>query len=264
MLSSFDFTGAIGQFSLLTFESNARGKVPCFVYLPPNWHPDGNYRLLLFLHGQGGDEGTFQKYVAAEQINEWIGTGEIPDIVIAGIRGDDDRDKIQWFTPENEALLVPELNGEFIEFCRTHFKAGGEAEGVSLEGHSRGGGGALHYLFKYPASFKSVISMGYVSDYSLALNKEMAAETRNALIDSGVSLYMQIGTEDRFVRNQNRKASFAMHEYLDEIELPHSFEHLFGVEHGFDSFWHHHSDLGMQNGLLHLKRHCEGLGVNNG
>lgn len=91
----------------------------------------------------------------------------------------------------------------------------------------------------------------------------MAAENRKTLINSGVSLHMEIGIEDRFVRNQNRKASFEMHRFLNEIELLRSFEQLFGVEHGFDSFWHHHSDIGMQNGLLHLKRHCEGLVVNN-
>ncbi|MGZ2371595.1 alpha/beta hydrolase [Ancylomarina sp. YFZ004] len=259
MSSSFNYSNAPGQFTISSFESEMRSTVPYFVYLPPNWNPNGNYSLLLFLHGQGGDETTFQKYVKADQLNEWILSGELNDIVIAGIRGDNDRDKIQWFTPENESLLIPELNGEFIQFCRDHFKAGGEKEGVSLEGHSRGGGGALHYLFKYPNSFKSVISMGYVSDYTLAENKELALKNKAALIESGVQLYMEIGTEDRFVRNQNRKASFAMHDYLDEIKLPHSFEYLHGVEHGFDSFWHHYSDEETQNGLRHLKRHCEGL-----
>jgi len=259
MKLAFDITKAHGQFTFSSFESKLRAEVPYFVYMPPNWNPNDRYRLLLFLHGQGGDESTFQKYVKAEQLNEWILSGEINELVIAGIRGDDARDKIQWFTPENEALLVPELNGEFIEFCRAHFRAGEEKEGVSLEGHSRGGGGALHYLFKYPNSFKSVISMGYVSDYSLADNKEMANKNKATLIESGVQLYMEIGTEDRFVRNQNRKASFAMHEYLNEIELPHTFEYLYGVEHAFDSFWHHYSDDGMLNGLRHLKRHCECL-----
>lgn len=259
MTSSFNYSNAPGQFTISSFESETRSTVPYFVYLPPNWHPKGSYRLLLFFHGQGGDEGSFQKYVAAEQLNEWISTGEISDLVIAGIRGDDDRDKIQWFTAENEALLVPELDGEFIRFCRDNFNAGGEKEGVSLEGHSRGGGGALHYLFKYPQSFRSVISMGYVSDYTLDANKEMAVKNRNTLIEAGVNLYIEIGTEDRFVRNQNRKASFALHDYLDEIELPHSFEYLYGVEHAFDSFWNHYSDDDMPNGLRHLKRHCEGL-----
>ena len=259
MSSSLNYSNAIGQITFSTFESNVRSLVPYFVYLPLNWDPNRSYRLILFLHGQGGDEGTFSKYVRAEDLNEWIKLGKIPDIVIAGVRGDENRDSIQWFTPENEALLIPELNGEFIEFCRANFKAGGVKEGVSIEGHSRGGGGALHYLFKYPNSFKSVISMGYVSDYSLALNKEMASDNRQMLIDSEVKLYLEIGTEDRFVRDQNRKASFAMHDYLDEIKLPHSFEYLHGVEHGFDSFWYHYSDEDIQNGLRHLKRHCEGL-----
>ena len=259
MVPIFDYSSGIGGFTIASFESKARGRVPYFVYLPPNWHPRENYRLLLFLHGQGGDEGTFQKYVAVEQLNEWILSDEINDIVIAGIKGDNDRDKIQWITPENEALLIPELDGEFIQFCQENFNAGGEKKGVSLEGHSRGAGGALNYLFKYPNSFKSVVSMGYVSDYTLTSNKEMALINRGLLIRSNLKFYLEIGTEDRFVRDQNRIASFALHDYLNEIKIPHRFEYLYGVEHGFASFWNHYSDGGKQNGLLHLKRHCEGL-----
>ena len=116
MTLAFDINKAIGKFTLSSFDSMVRAKVPYFVYLPPNWNSNGNYRLLLFLHGQGGDEATFQKYINVDRLNEWILSGELNDIVIAGIRGDNDRDKIQWFTPENEALLIPELNGEFIQF----------------------------------------------------------------------------------------------------------------------------------------------------
>ena len=259
MALNFDYSNTRGQYTFSTFESKVRSSVPYFVYLPPNWNPNRSYRLLLFLHGQGGDERTFSKYVSEDDLNQWFKSDVISDIVIAGVRGDEDRDLIQWFTPENEALLVPEINGEFIEYCRTNFKAGDNDKGVSLEGHSRGAGGALHYLFKYPQSFKSVIAMGYVSDYSLEKNKEMADLNRQALIDSGVNLYLEIGTEDRFVRNQNRKASFEIHDFLDKVKLPHSFEYLYGVEHGFDSFWHHHSDDNIQNGLRHLKRHSIGL-----
>ena len=256
MRNYFNFSNGIGQITLSTFESKARSTVPYFVYLPPNWCPNSNYRLVLFLHGQGGDEETFQKYVAARQLNEWILTGEIPNIVIAGIRGDDNKNDIQWFTEDNEALLSP--NGEFIEFCRNKFSAGGEQEGISIEGHSRGAGGALHLMLKYPSAYTSVVSMGYVSDYTLNLNKKMALANYKALIESQVKLYIEIGTEDRFVKNQNRRASFILHEYLNEIELPHSFEYLYGVEHGFNSFWNYDSE-GRLNGLRHLKRHCEGL-----
>jgi len=259
MTLAFDITKAIGNYTLSSFESMVRSEVPYFVYLPPNWNPNRSYRLILFLHGQGGDETTFSKYVREDDLNQWIKLEEIPDVVIAGVRGDENRDLIQWFTPENEALLVPELNGEFIEFCRTNFKAGSKDKGVSLEGHSRGAGGALHYLFKYPQSFKSVVAMGYVSDYSLEKNIKLAEMNKLALVESGVNLYLEIGTEDRFVRTQNRKASFEMHDFLDKIKLPHSFEYLYGVEHGFDSFWQHYSDDDMQNGLRHLKRHCIGL-----
>lgn len=250
-----NFKQAKGLITISVFESKSRSWVPYFVYLPPNWNPDKSYPLVLFLHGQGGDEGTFNKYVEAEQLNKWIANGDLDPVVIAGIRGDNDRDKVQWFTDENKSLLVKECGGEFIQFCQDSFNAGNYGKEISIEGHSRGAAGAIHYYLKYPGLFSSVVGMGYVSDYTLENNFFLARNNVEALRGDSIPLRLEIGSEDSFVLNKQRKASFKMHQFLKENSINHSFEILHGVEHGFDTYWNYYSDEGMLNGLAHLKFH---------
>ncbi|MBN2597702.1 MAG: hypothetical protein JXR82_13075 [Marinifilaceae bacterium] len=250
-----DFKDCSGKINISVFEAEKGYCVPYFVYLPPNWSPDKSYPLVLFLHGQGGDEGTFNKYVRAEQLNNWINNGDLDPVVIAGIRGDNDRDNVQWFTEKNESLLVKENGGEFIQFCQDSFNAGGHGKQISIEGHSRGAAGAIHYYLKYPGLFSSIIGMGYVSDYTLDNNFMLGRNNLKALIAESTPLRLEIGTEDSFVQTKNRRASFELHQFLKENEIDHSFEILHGVEHGFDTYWNYYSDEGLLNGLSHLKFH---------
>ncbi len=250
-----DFKDCAGKINVSIFETGARSWVPYFVYLPPNWNPNETYPLVLFLHGQGGDEGTFNKYVQAEQLNEWITNDDLEPVVIAGIRGDNDRDNVQWFTEENENLLVNKPRGEFLQFCQNSFNAGRHGKEISIEGHSRGAAGAIHYYLKYPGLFSSVVGMGYVSDYTLEDNFFLGRNNLELLKREATPLRLEIGTEDSFVQTKNRRASFEMHQFLKENSIEHSFEILHGVEHGFDAYWNYYSDEGMLNGLAHLKFH---------
>ncbi len=249
------FKEAQGQITISVFESKSRSWVPYFVYLPPNWNRNESYPLVLFLHGQGGDESTFNKYVQAEQLNEWITNGDLDPVVIAGVRGDNDRDNVQWFTEKNENLLVNKPDGEFIQFCEEYFSAGKQGKEISIEGHSRGAAGAIHYYLKFPGMFSSIVGMGYVSDYTLEDNFFMGRNNLELLKKESTPVRIEIGTEDSFVLNKNRRASFEMHQFLKENLIDHSFEILHGVEHGFDTYWNYYSDEGMLNGLLHLKFH---------
>jgi len=241
-----------GEISFSSFHSEIKGDIPYFVYLPPNWDKQQNYSLVLFLHGQGGDESTFAKYVSAQQLNAWIYENKIQPVVIAGIRGDQDKENVQWFTSENEKLLKGDNEGEFIRFCREQFNAGFDQD-VALYGHSRGAAGVIHYYLKYPGSFSKVIAMGYVSDYTLEENKRKAYENLKEIKTKRIPLRLEIGTEDTFVRDKNRKCCFQLHEYFNEIGIEHDFEFLHGVAHRFDYFWNHLTDEGELNGLVHLK-----------
>ena len=100
-----------------------------------------------------------------------------------------------------------------------------------------------------------MIAMGYVSDYTLGDYMLLAATNEEELKKQNIPFHFEIGTEDRFVRTQNRRCSFELHNYLEKIDLDHGFEILHGVEHGFDSFWHYTTDEGIPNGLWHLKFH---------
>lgn len=249
-----DFKAASGKITISVFESQLRSWVPFFVYLPPSWDCTKEYPLILFFHGQGGDEGTFNKYVQAEQLNNWIEEGEIEPVVIAGVRGDNERDNVQWFTKENESLFIEEKGNEFIQYCKDKFKAGLNKD-IAIEGHSRGATGALHYFFKYPGRFSSIVGMGYVSDYTLKDNFLEAEENQLELLKGNTSLRLEIGSEDSFVHGKNRRASYEMHKFLEKKGIEHSFEELHGVEHRFDWFWYHCSGEDMLNGLAHLKFH---------
>lgn len=252
-----DFTKCRGEINISVFNSENRSWLPYFVYLPPNWSAKKEYPLVIFFHGQGGDEGTFSKYVNAEQINGWILEDEIEPLVIVGVRGDNERDEVQWFTKENEALFVGDDGGEFIQYCQDNFKAGIGRRRISIEGHSRGAAGAINYFFKYPHQFASIVGMGYVSDYTLKDNYLLAKKNLHHLNEGKTPLRLEIGSEDSFVRDKQRRASFEMHRFLEEVELDHSFEVLHGVEHGFDTFWNYYNDDGVINGLAHLKFHEE-------
>ncbi|PXY02704.1 hypothetical protein DF185_01005 [Marinifilum breve] len=244
-----------GKISFFVFNSSSRSWVPYFVYLPPNFSTDRNYPLVLFMHGQGGDETTFNKYVKEEQLNKWILDGEIEPVVIAGIRGDNDRENVQWFTPENESLIAGDGLGEFVQYCQNNFNAGVESNDISIEGHSRGAAGAIHYYLKYPGKFASVAGMGYVSDYTLPSNKKLASQNLEALKKLQIPLRLEIGTEDSFVLTKNRRCIYDLHNHLNDLELNHEFEVLHGVEHRFDYFWHYFTEEGLINGLRHLKFH---------
>lgn len=244
-----------GKINTAVFKSYSKNWVPYFVYLPPNWTKNKNYPLVLFLHGQGGDETTFKKYVNEDQLNNWILSNEIEPVVIAGIRGDNDRENVQWFTPKNESFIAGNDIGEFVHYCRTNFNAGMDEKSISIEGHSRGAAGAIHYYLKYPGKFISVIGMGYVSDYTLETNKEFARVNQIKLQQAKVPLRLEIGTEDSFVRNKNRRCSFELHDFLAELQISHEFELLHGVEHRFDYFWQYNTNQGILNGLRHLKFH---------
>jgi len=250
-----DFNTCSGKISISIFESVKRSWVPYFVYLPPEWDESKSYPLIFFMHGQGGDETTFKKYVQAEQLNKWISDGEIEPVVIVGIRGDNDRDNVQWFTSENESLIVGDFQGEFVKFCQKKFKAGIGDRSISIEGHSRGAAGAIHYYLKYPGKFASVVGMGYVSDYTLENNCVLAKSNSGKLGKESLPFRLEIGTEDSFVRTKNRRCIYHLHDYLNELELKHEFEILHGVEHGFDTFWNYFTDEGILNGLSHLKFH---------
>ena len=88
-----DFTGRGGRYTRSAFLSDSRGWVFFNVYLPPGWSPGGPeaYPLIIFLHGQMGDEHRFTDNVRASQLNGWIENGSVAPFVLIAPRGADRR-----------------------------------------------------------------------------------------------------------------------------------------------------------------------------
>jgi enterochelin esterase-like enzyme len=253
-----DFAGRDGQYTRTAFRSEARGWVFFNVYLPPGWSPDGaeTYPLIFFLHGQMGDEYRFTDNVRASQLNSWIEEGAIPPFVLIAPRGADRKGTVQWYHPENERMLTHEEGGELRAYARMVFRAGVDPGNISLHGHSRGASGTLYFALGHSDKFASAVTNAFVSDYVLERWKKLASQNRDEVLASGLPLRMTIGTKDSYVVRQNRVGSPAMHEHLQELGIPHEYEVLEGVTHGFGSMWRHRRPDGVRTGLYELQFHA--------
>ena len=253
------FQGQDGLYTVSSFESGARGKVFFTVYLPPGWSVGGTetYPLILFLHGQHGDEHYFRTRVPESDLNTWIRDGLVPPFVLIAPRGADNIGTVQWYHDENVALLTSGAPDELRAFAWETFRAGGSPERISVHGHSRGASGALHFTLNHWDLFASAVANAFVSDYVLDDYREAAVENRDAIVQSGITLRMTIGTQDSFVLEDDRVGSPALHEHLDTLGIPHEYEVYPGVTHGFSSLWDYELSGGKQAGLYELQLHAD-------
>jgi len=252
------FSGRDGQYTVSVFESGARGRVYFTVYLPPGWTPEGSrtYPLIFFLHGQSGDEHRFSDNVPVSELNQWINQSLAPPFVLVAPRGADEIGTVQWFYPENVTLLTSEAANEFRAFCWRTFRAGGSSDKISVQGQSRGASGAIFFALNHWDKFASAVANAFVSDYVLDDYRAAATQNRNQVIESGILLRMTIGTEDFYVTEKGRIGSPALHEHLDTLGIPHEYEVLPGVTHGFWSLWHYQRSDGLQTGLYEILFHA--------
>lgn len=248
-----------GRYFHGTFQSATKGEVPYNVYLPPPWKKDDTttYPLLIYLYGQGGTEYIFPYHVEADLLNQWINNGDLPPMVVFCPNGSPDPEVVQWYTPENEAMLTKE-KGEIRQFCREQFRAGMRSNLIGLEGQSRGAAGVLFYALKHPDKFSSFIANAYVSDYNLKTLKDLAKQNQTKIRNLDFHLKMEIGSEDYFMLEHNRKGSLILDQYLTDLKIPHTHEILEGRGHGYGQFWDYfRTKENMLNGLFHLKYHAK-------
>ena len=254
-----------GKFVYASFPSTSKGDVPFCAYLPPGWSAKDTttYPLLIYLYGQGGTEFSFARVGKAHQINEWITDSMVTPMVIISVRGEEiisgeawHKQKIQWYTSENETMLTSEAEGELRAYCRKTFRAGMTSDQIALEGHSRGATGTLYYAFKHPDKFSSFIANAFVSDYALSKLKNAAKRNKQTLQSFyPPKLRMEIGTADHWVTGYGRKGSAVLHKYLEDLKIPHEYDTLSGADHHYYYYWNlvhpeHHT-----NGLAHLRFH---------
>ncbi|MFT5755914.1 MAG: enterochelin esterase-like enzyme [Alteromonadaceae bacterium] len=240
--------------------STVRGIVALEVYLPPSWDKSkqGGYPVIFFLHGGSGNETSFFNHVEHEQLNTWINQGDVSPFLLIAIESEYvGGEEGQWSSPNNEVFLTSEEAGELREFVRTNYNAGYNSQDISIHGQSRGARGALHYAFKFPTKFSSAMSNAFVSDYALEEEKDNALKNIDNIADSGIKIRMVIGTEDNWVLEEGRQASYVMHDYLTELNIAHEFEILQDAGHQLNSIWVTPTENGMINGLYELKLHAQ-------
>ena len=251
-----------GDYTHSRFISPSRGLVDYSVYLPYDWQANSSktYPLVFFLHGQTGWEHSFAESVPATQLTQWMARGLIPPMVIVSLRsgriGKQGTEEEQWSTARNETLLTSESKHELRAFIRKQFRAGMSAKTTSIHGHSRGSRGAIHYALKYPQSFASAVANAFVSDYALPEVMQIAKQNQSRLQQSGIPLRISIGDQDEFALNMGRKASPVIHQYLQDLNIPHQYQMFKGIDHSFAKLWNVQLKNGMPNGLFELQLHA--------
>ena len=249
-----------GAYAYSRFLSPSRGLVDYSVYLPPEWKHNSSktYPLVFFLHGQLGWERSFPDSVPATQLNQWIAQGRIPPMVIVSLRTGRLNGNVeeQWSSARNESLLISEQPNELRQFIRQQFRAGMTAKTTAIHGHSRGSRGAIHYALKYPTSFSSAVANAFVSDYALDETKQIAQQNQQQIRSQGIPLRISIGDRDEFALNMGRKASPVIHQFLNNLNIPHDYEVFPGVNHGFVNVWNARQKSGLPNGLGELQLHA--------
>ena len=248
-----------GEINYAQIKSEARGTVRLQVYLPPTWNKDTleAYPLIIYLHGQFGDEHSFFFNVNYRDLNRWVNTGEVPPFVLVSADCQSIyRDDRQWSSNPNETFLTSDEDNELRAFCLKNFNAGGRPEIVSIHGQSTGARGAVHYGLKFPDRFASAVSNAFVSDYAIEEEQLNAFENRDQIISSGIRLRLVIGSLDQYYLTMGRKATYLMHDYLESLGIQHEFEILSGATHFLYSIWNCKNGTGMKNGLYELKLHA--------
>jgi enterochelin esterase-like enzyme len=134
---------------------------------------------------------------------------------------------------------------ELIPFIDANYRTVAAREGRAIDGFSMGGFGAMHFAFKYPEVFSSVVAYGGAlltydtlsardkkenfgdsREYFNENNPWAWAEKNAAQIREMVKVRMVIGTKDwLYERNREFKA------HLDKLKIPVSYQEIEGEEH---------------------------------
>lgn len=253
-----EFSGRGGKYTVSHFQSGARHQVDFSVYLPPGWSPEGTetYPLIFFLHGQHGDHYSFTNSVPLADLNRWVSQGLVPPFVLVAPNGSDIPASVQWYYPNNVQLLTSEAPNELRAFSFETFRAGGAPNRTSVHGHSRGASGALYFALNHWDSFASSVANAFVSDYVLDDLRDDATRNRDAIVASGISMRMVIGTDDSFSLDLGRVGSPVLHEHLDTLGIQHEYQVLPQVTHGLSDIWHFERSDDLMNGLHELQLHA--------
>lgn len=201
------------------------------VYLPPNYSSDQEYPVLYLLHGIGGDETEWMRFVSPNVVlDNLIADGKAESMIIVLPNGraiPDDSAGGNMFTPEKVegfAKFEHDLLDYLIPAIQAKYSVLDDREHRALAGLSMGGGQTFNFGLGHLDTF------AWIGAFSAAPNTKPAAEL---VPDPAVAreqiklLYISCGNKDGLIN-----FSQGVHAYLKEHDVP----HIWNVDdHGHDA-----------------------------
>ena len=223
---------AHGRVESFEYDSAVTGKRrKANVYLPPDYSSEKKYPVLYLLHGIGGDETEWLRFVAPNLVlDNLIADGKaVPMIVVLpnGRALADDRAIGNAFTPEKVAGFANferDLLDSLIPAIQSKYSTFNDREHRALAGLSMGGGQTLNFGLGHLDTF------AWLGAFSSAPNTKPPAEL---LPDPAAAreqlklLYLSCGNKDGLIN-----ISQGVHAYLKDHHVP----HVWNVDdHGHDA-----------------------------
>ena len=210
-----------GRSEMIEYDSKTVGtRRKMLVYTPPGYSAGRKYPVLYLLHGIGGDETEWQRFVTPEiLLDNLLADGKILPMIVVFPNGrarSDDRAPRELFSPEHSAAFANfehDLLDDVIPAIQARYSVQADREHRALAGLSMGGGQSLNFGFTHLDTF------AWVGAFSPAPNTKPPAQ----LVPDPAALAKQLRLIWLSCGNHDGLISFAqgMHKYLHEKNVPH-------------------------------------------
>lgn len=212
---------AHGKIELLAYNSKVTGSERhANVYLPPGYSPDKKYPVLYLLHGIGGDETEWIRFVSPANIfDNLLADGAMVPMIVVFPNGralPDDRAVGNPYSPEKAggfAKFERDLLDHLIPAVEAKYPVLADREHRALAGLSMGGGQTLNFGLAHLDTF------AWLGGFSSAPNTKPAAQLLPNPQEARAKLkllYLSCGNRDGLI-----SISQGVHAYLKANDVPH-------------------------------------------
>ena len=210
---------AHGREELIVYDSKTVGtKRKMMVYTPPGYSEDKKYPVLYLLHGIGGDETEWQRFVAPNIIlDNLLADGKVAPMIVVMPNGraqKNDRAEGDVFKAGPAfANFEHDLLDDVIPAIEARYAASTNRADRALAGLSMGGGQSLNFGLAHLDTF------AWVGSFSCAPNTKPPAELvpdPAAVTQKLKLLWLSCGNQDGLIR-----ISQGVHAYLKQKNVPH-------------------------------------------
>jgi enterochelin esterase-like enzyme len=210
---------AHGQEELIEYNSKTVGtRRKMTVYTPPGYSKDKKYPVLYLLHGIGGDETEWQRFVAPNiLLDNLFADGKVVPMIVVMPNGraqkNDNAEGDIFKAGPAFANFERDLLDDVIPAIEARYAASTHRQDRALAGLSMGGGQSLNFGLSHLDSF------AWVGSFSCAPNTKPPAELvpDPVLVTQKLKLlWLSAGNQDGLIR-----ISQGVHAYLKEKNVPH-------------------------------------------